>query len=125
MPNSSTKYQGTVEYFLVYSELIQAARYRGLTTYQSLAQKLGMPARGVHLATEIGQMLDEINQEEARWNRPMLSALCVGVSGEPGGGFYNLARSLGKLKSSDRDAERRFWHAERDAVYDIWARKFA
>lgn len=31
------KYRGTVVYHLVYCELIQAARYGGLTTYQAIA----------------------------------------------------------------------------------------
>lgn len=41
-----TTYQGTIVYHLVYAELATAARYRGVTTYQTVAQIMGLPLRG-------------------------------------------------------------------------------
>lgn len=124
MPNSDEKYRGSVVYHLVYSELIQAARFRGLTTYQAIAQLMGLPLQGSYMGREVGLMLGEITENELREGRPMLSAVAVGVSGTPGPGFGGLARSLGKLASEDKAEEKAFWEKEREAVYKAWAREF-
>jgi hypothetical protein len=110
-------YRGKKEYALVYSELIVAAKYRGTITYQEIAQIVGLPLQGNYMQKEIGQILGEISDDEVSNGRPMLSAIAVGVSGNPGQGFFNLARELGRLRDDD---EQRFWEAERKAVYDTW-----
>lgn len=117
------KYRGTREYALVHAELITAARYRGTVTYQEVAQVMGLPLRGSHMAREVGQMLGSISEDEAASGRPMLSAIAVGVSGRPGDGFFGFARDLGKLKGEAREEEQRFWEGERAAVYETWARQ--
>jgi len=38
MSEVAVKYHGSKEYHLVYAELSNAARYRGVTTYQAVAQ---------------------------------------------------------------------------------------
>jgi hypothetical protein len=38
----------------------------------------------------------------------------------PGSGFFDLARSLGKLQGTSQQAERRFWQEEKAAVYVAW-----
>ena len=124
MEDTKKRYFGTTDYYLVYSELITSARYRGVTTYQAIAQLIGLPLYGSHMGREIGQIVGEISENEIRQGRPMLSAVCVGVSGLPGPGFYGFARSLGRLDSSIKDDELLFWKSERDAVYEAWARKF-
>ncbi len=43
------KYRGTKDYFLIYAELIRAARYRGTVTYQELADFVGLPLRGSYM----------------------------------------------------------------------------
>ncbi len=118
------RYRGSKEFLLVYSELISAARYRGLITYQALAQLIGLPLRGSHMAREIGQILGEISEDEVANGRPMLSALAVGVSGIPGEGFYGLARDWGRLSEDSREAELAFWEKEKAAAYAAWARTF-
>ncbi len=40
------KYQGSTQYLLAYAEIISAARYRGLTTYQAIAEVAGLPKSG-------------------------------------------------------------------------------
>ena len=50
----------------------------------------------------------------------MLSAVVVGVSGEPGKGFYGLAEQLGKKIPDDLQGRRQFWEEEKQAVYDTW-----
>ncbi|MBM3188789.1 MAG: hypothetical protein FJZ90_08725 [Chloroflexi bacterium] len=120
MEPGSGKHRGSKDYLRVYCELIQAARYRGTVTYQEIAQMLGLPPKGSYMGARIGQILGEISEDEVRNGRPMLSALAVNVSGAPGPGFYALARELGRLDTEDKEAERRFWEQERQAVYETW-----
>lgn len=124
MSESEGKYRGTVTYHLVYQELIRAARYRGVTTNQAIAQIMGLPLRGNYMSREVGMMLGEISEDEVSHGRPMLSALAIKVSGTPGKGFFGLARSLGRLTSEDKAEEKAFWEQEREAVYKAWAREF-
>ena len=70
----------------------------------------------------IGPLLGHISEYEVEHGRPMLSALAVRTQGRrPGDRFYPLARKLGRLDSSDPDAERRFWEAEIAEVVRYWA----
>jgi hypothetical protein len=117
-------YRGSKEYLLVYCELIKAARYRGTTTYQAIADIMGLSSAGSESNDEARQMLDEISTDEFRNDRPLLSALAVGMTGLPGPEFFELARELGKLRDEAIGVERRFWEAERGAVYAAWRREF-
>lgn len=118
------KYRGTTKYQLVYAELITAARYRGLTTYQAVAQLLGLPLTGSYMGSQVGQVVGEISEDELAQGRPMLSALVVGVNGKPGPGFYNWARELGRLHGGQHEDEQSFWEREKEAVYETWKRVF-
>lgn len=113
-------WRGTPAYQRVYAELVRAAEYRGLTTYQDVAVIMGLPLQGSHMGREVGRVLGEIVEEEIAAGRPMLSAAVVGVSGKPGPGFFALARELGRL-ADDQD-EDEFWATEREAVYAAWRR---
>jgi hypothetical protein len=115
-----SKYQGTVAYHLVYAELINAARYRGLTSYQRIAQIAGLPASGSHMGSVAGAILGEIVENELASGRPMLSALCVRTTGKPGPGFYEFAKERGRLKADTSKAKADFWASEREAVYVAW-----
>jgi hypothetical protein len=121
---SADKYLGSRQYLLVYGELITAARYRGLITYQAIAQIMGLPSKGSHMGREVGQMLGEISEAELDRGRPMLSALAVGVNGVPGEGFYDLAQQLGRLTEDSKEARAAFWESEKQAVYQAWAQTF-
>ncbi|HEX8906918.1 MAG TPA: hypothetical protein VF771_18855, partial [Longimicrobiaceae bacterium] len=70
----SEKYAGSKEFLVVYAELIRAAQYRGVTTYQHVAAVVGLPPQGSHMGKEVGQLLGEISHAEERAGRPMLSA---------------------------------------------------
>jgi hypothetical protein len=124
VPVLADRYRGKTEYLLVYSELIQAARYRGVTTYQAIAEIMGLLLTGAHMGREVGYILGEISEDEVRHGRPMLSAIAVSAAGVPGGGFFGLARDLGRLQEDTEAAERRFWEEEKEAVYATWQRKF-
>ena len=114
------KYRGTTLYARVMTELVQAAQYRGVTTYQDIALIMGLPTEGHHMGNEIGLMLDEISRDETRAGRPMLSAVVVRTEGVPGPGFYKLAADLGLVESADTDTL--FWMKQREAVYEAWKR---
>lgn len=114
----------TVEYHLAYSALIQAARHRGTVTYQELALLLGLPLSGNHMSKSLGWVLGTISENEVAHHRPMLSALCVTVSGKPGSGFYPYARELGLLNSTDPQAEEAFWENQKRQCYEMWQQRF-
>lgn len=116
----SDKYRGTTVYFHVHAELVRAAQYRGLTTYQDVAVIMGLPMSGSHMGKEVGHILGEISEDEVNANRPMLSAVAVGVNGKAGPGFFALARQLRRLLSSDNEAA--FWERECEAAYGAWKR---
>ena len=115
-----TGYRGTTTYVHVLAELVRAAQYRGVTTYQDLAVIMGLPQSGSHMGRETGQVLGAIAEDEVAAGRPMLSAVAVGVSGRPGPGFYVLARELGRMV--DGQSEDEFWTAERESTYAAWRR---
>ncbi len=114
----------TVEYHLVYSELIIAARRRGTVTYQELAHVVGLPLVGNHMGVRIGAILGAVSQNEFNQGRPMLSAVAVTSNGIPGGGFFTLARELGLLTADDKDSQQAFWKAQQRQLYTIWQQKF-
>jgi len=123
LPVVQEKYRGTPVYDLVKSELITAAGYQGLATYQSIAQLMGLPPAGSYMGREVGHVLGEISEDEHLNGRPLLSALAVSVQGVPSAGFYQFARDVGRLDvASDAAGERWFWEAERKALYKVWRR---
>jgi hypothetical protein len=107
-------------YFQVMAELVRAAQYRGLTTYQDVAVIMGLPIKGAYMGAEVGHILGEISEDEVRSGRPMLSAIVVGVAGKPGPGFCVWAKELGRF--SEGQDETAFWGSEREAVYEAWRR---
>jgi alkylated DNA nucleotide flippase Atl1 len=113
------KYRGTQYYVRALAELVRAAEYCGVTTYQDIAVIMGLPLRGSHMGKEVGHILGEIAEDEVQSGRPMLSAVVVGVNGKPGPGLFSLARDIGRLTS---EAEPEFWEAERLAAYKVWRR---
>ena len=118
MTTVESKYRGTKEYSLVYTELITAAKYKGTVTYQEIAKIVGLPMQGNHMSKMLGQILGEISEDEVANRRPMLSAISCGVTGKPGKGFYELARKLGCLKENDDELD--FWKKECQQVYETW-----
>jgi hypothetical protein len=123
MTEGTSKYRGSKNYLLVYSELINAARYRGIVTYQEIASIMGLPLQGNHMGREIGLILGEISEDEHQNGRPMLSAIVVSSIGKPSGGFFNLAKILGKLQDDSDEGQRRFWEREKAAVYQTWRKE--
>ena len=120
MPEVKNKYRGTTTYFHVLAELVRAAQYRGLTTYQDIAVIMGLPTQGSYMGSVTGHVLGEISEDEVSAGRPMLSAVAVSVEGKAGPGFFDLARKLHRLGSSEDEPA--FWERERHAAYAAWRR---
>ncbi len=116
------KYRGTPTYFRVITDLMNAAQYQGLTTYQHIAAIMGLPLSGNHMQREVGYILGEISDDEVAAGRPMLSSVAVGINGKPGSGFYSLAYDLGLLPTKDENIP--FWEAQRESTYSAWRRPF-
>jgi hypothetical protein len=115
---SESKLDQSKDYFIAYSILINAAQHRGLATYQEIAQAIDLPTSGNYLGRQIGELLGTISANEKEQNRPMLSAIAVGVNGKPGGGFLPWAIKLGYFQ--DGDDEDAFWKDECQKVYEEW-----
>jgi hypothetical protein len=118
------RYRGSTIYAQVLAELVRAAQYRGLTTYQDIALIMGLPTTGSKMGKETGHCVGEISEDEVMAGRPMLSALVVkvdrGKPTKPGPGFYEFALQLGRMNPDDEPGD--FWQSERDAVYAAWRR---
>jgi len=99
------KYRGTPNYIRVLAELVRAAEYRGVTTYQDVAVIMGLPLQGGFMAGETGRILGEISEDEVK----------------AGPGFFVLAKQLGRFGGGTADEEG-FWQQELQAVYDTWKR---
>jgi len=105
------------------------AKLRALATlketigYQHLADavQLGMD---MHLANDrrrIGVLLGDISTAEHEKGRPMLSAIVCHANEiplNPGPGFYECARHLGRLPHAV--PEREFHEKELAAVFEFW-----
>jgi hypothetical protein len=72
------------------------------------------------MGKETGHILGEISKDEVASDRPMLSAVAVGINGKPGSGFFGLARDLGLLQKGED--EMGFWQRQREATYKAWKR---
>lgn len=121
MTTVGTKYRGTTEYHLTFCALVTPAQHRGVVYYVRVARILGIMQTGHHMAREVGQILGEISEDEHRTGRPMLSAVAIAFAGRPGEGFFELARNLGKLFSTETATAEQFWLSEHDSVYRTWA----
>ena len=115
------RYRGTTDYVRVLAELVHAAEYRGVTTYQDIAVIMGLPLQGSHMGKEVGHLLGEISEDEVNAGRPMLSAVAVSVNEKPGPGFFALAKDLGKLTGKPTEEES-FWRQQLQSAYETWKR---
>jgi hypothetical protein len=115
-----TRFRGTVAYYQVLMELLRAAQYRGVTTYQEIAWIMGLQSNNGFMNAATGHILGEISEDEVHAGRPLLAAVAVGVGGRPSPAFYGLARDLGRLGYDEDEAQ--FWRDELASVYEAWRR---
>ena len=98
--------------------LIDVARSKGRIAYSELASQIKAIDIQAH-DPRMFHLLDEISVEEEEAWRGMLTVIVVHKSGDmqPGPGFFELAKSLGK-DTSDILA---CWVNEFNRVHDYWA----
>jgi len=113
------KYFGTSEYRAVLELLLSIARDRHPPVNYDRIFKLLRLKSGNYAAGEAGHLLGEISERMHLQGEPMLSALVVNKATRiPGDGFFELARSLGKLEANASVQEQRqFWQQEIEATY--------
>lgn len=103
----------------IYEKLKEVAQASTVTYYSDIAPMAGLDMNSPNDRYEIGTILDDINQREREFGRPMLSAVVVHKDTLiPGQGFFTLARALGLFVGDDKD---RFYIEELRKVHDYWA----
>lgn len=102
------------------SYLIDKAKNKSRVAYSELAEQIHAIDIEAH-DPRMFHLLGEISVEEDEAGRGMLTAIVVHKSGDmqPGPGFFELAKSLGK-NTSDILA---CWIKEFNHVHDYWANK--
>lgn len=84
--------------------------------YGQLMDKIQGPSRGY-----IGQVLEEICQEEYQHNRPLLSALVVHKSDKlPGDAFWKISVVPSHVRNGTKEMKKGFWEEEKRKVYEYW-----
>ena len=120
MTNVGSTYRRTREYQLVYCKLLSAAHARSLVSYAEIADILTDGTADSDATPDVGQLLNDISEDEHDAGRPMLTALVVTGKGIPGDAFFAVARGLAKLASAEPAEEMMFWMAEKGRVYETW-----
>lgn len=116
-------YKGTKEFALVYCHLIIAAINQKTVFYNDISNIMfGRPIGGPGMAHSVGSMLDEINNNESYYERPILSSTVVSeVTDIPGDGYFICAKELGKLARNTKfKQEKDFFKDELKKVYSTW-----
>jgi hypothetical protein len=100
--------------------LIDVARRKGRIAYSELAAQITAIQIEAH-DPRMFHLLGEISTAEDKAGRGMLTAIVVHKSGDmqPGPGFFELAKSLGKDTSDVLVC----WINEFNKVHDYWANK--
>ena len=120
MTTARSTYRGTREYQLMYDKLVTAARTGQQVFHAEVSEILAGPSPDGPTLEEITRLLSEIAEDEHRAGRPLLTALVLTGKSIPGNVFFTVARSLGKLASSEPAAEMAFWMDEKASVYEAW-----
>ena len=117
MPTTPTR---TAAYRVVYDQLVSAARQKSRMFHAEVRGLIESLPGDPSMRPSVDEVLAQIAGDEHRAGRPLLIALVVTGKSIPGNIFFNSARDLGVLTSSDPGEEMRFWMAEEARVYDVW-----
>lgn len=100
--------------------LVAEAARRGMITYGELAARMTTIAVEPHDQV-LWEIIGDVGRDEEKAGRGILSVLVVHKHGdmEPGGGFYDLAKSFGR-KTSDRT---KCFVEEMHKVHAVWSVK--
>jgi hypothetical protein len=99
--------------------MIDRARVRGMIPYSDLVARIQSIDMGAH-DPRLFHFLGELSAEEDALGRGMLTVLVVHKSGDmqPGPGFFELAKSLGR----DTSDLLRCWIDELHRVHTVWSK---
>lgn len=103
--------------------LLQAAREQRTISYGEIIALAELKLTGDALSGALGHLFYDIVQAERAKdpNAPMLSAVALPKDGNrPSKGFFDLARDLERLHSTQPADEDRFWVEELKRVYAYW-----
>lgn len=79
----------TPMYHKAYSILVYQARIKELITFTKLARELDLPESGQYMSTALGNILNDIYEEDVNKGQPPLSAVVVrSDTGMPSRGFF-------------------------------------
>ena len=105
--------------------LTRSARLGHPIAYSNLVSGLAFAGPNSHA---LADMLGEISSECAEAHEPLLSAVAVYISGEkrgePGPGFYAIAKHLGLLRPDVPEMEAlSYWGSEAERCFDFYGRR--
>ena len=87
-----------------------------IITYQQLMDEMGGPGRGY-----IGEVLEEVCDNEYENGRPLLSAVVVHKTNRlPGNGFWKLRILPPSLKNASMEEKKNHWKQECRKVWEYW-----
>ncbi len=109
-------------YKAVYPTLKEVARARGTIYYGEIAPLVGVDLNTGRGRREIGRVLAEVCESEARQGHPLLGSVVVRKdTNVPGKGYFDGARRLGRLSGDTREEELLFWRRELKSVHAHWS----
>ena len=109
-----------------HERLLEAARTESIVYYSELITLAGIKGTSGMISGALGRLLyDIVMAEKAKDKKaPMLSAAALPKDGNrPAAGFFELARELGRLDSTNPAVEDAFWSDELNRVYQYWQPK--
>jgi len=105
-------------------KLVEVAKKQTNITYQKLSDecKLRLDMSNPDHNNQLAHMLGNISFDEHLSRRRMLSAVVFrSDTNMPGEGFFNLAKELGKLKTSAKEKDKLdFFVSELKELYAFW-----
>ena len=104
----------------VYDRLKQVARQQTTISCSELAPLTDLDISMDHDRNEMSRILGEISAHEHEQKRPMPSAVVTHKDGDPGKGFYTLARELGVTPAGMSKIA--FWSQELRNVHHHWSK---
>lgn len=109
-------------YKAVCRTLKEVARAKGTIYYGEIASLVGVDLNTGRGRREIGRVLAEVCESEARQGHPLLGSVVVRKdTNVPGKGYFDGARRLGRLSGETREEELLFWRRELESVHAHWS----
>lgn len=91
--------------------------------YRNIIQKceLGLNMDIKHEKQLLGEILDEISEDEHKAGRPLLSAMVIGKKNGQGDRFFKLCEGLGMGEWKTLKADEDFLQNQIEACWDFWS----